>query len=81
MVFKLRLSDPMVFYTGFRSGVFQLTVLCNLFIAYNGIILNTINEKMLKECVNQDIIDEFIRISPIAWAHVAFSGKYSFKKK
>lgn len=35
---------------------------------------------MLKENVNQDIIDEFIRISPIAWAHIAFTGKYRFKK-
>ena len=35
---------------------------------------------MLKDGVSQDIIDEFIRISPIAWAHIAFTGKYSFKK-
>ena len=35
---------------------------------------------MLKEGVSQNIIDEFVRISPIAWAHIAFTGKYSFKK-
>ena len=35
---------------------------------------------MLKEGVSQDIIDKFARISPIAWAHIAFTGKYSFRK-
>ncbi len=25
-------------------------------------------------------IDKFARISPIAWAHIAFTGKYNFKK-
>jgi hypothetical protein len=35
---------------------------------------------MLKEGVSQAIIDEFARISPIAWIHIAFTGKYNFKK-
>jgi hypothetical protein len=35
---------------------------------------------MLAEGVSQDIIDKFARISPIAWAHIAFTGKYNFKK-
>ena len=39
-----------------------------------------IYEKMLEEGVSQDIIDEFLQISPIAWVHIAFTGKYSFKK-
>ena len=30
--------------------------------------------------VLQEIIDKFARISPIAWAHIAFTGKYSFHK-
>jgi hypothetical protein len=25
-------------------------------------------------------IDEFARISPIAWSHIAFTGKYNFRK-
>lgn len=46
----------------------------------NCIILNTVYEKMVKEGVSQEIIDEFARISPIAWAYIAFTGKYNFKK-
>ncbi|ERH41126.1 hypothetical protein N751_17440, partial [Legionella pneumophila str. Leg01/11] len=55
-------------------------LVANCIIAYNAIILNTIYEKMLKEGVSQEIIEEFARISPIAWAHIAFTGKYNFKK-
>lgn len=35
---------------------------------------------MLAEGVNQKIIDKFARISPIAWTHIAFTGKYNFRK-
>lgn len=52
----------------------------NCIIAYNTIILNAIYEKMLEKGVDQKIIDEFSRISPIAWAHIAFTGKYNFRK-
>lgn len=52
----------------------------NCIIAYNTIILNTLYEKMLKEGVHQKIIEEFARISPIAWGHIVFTGKYNFKK-
>lgn len=55
-------------------------LVANCIIAYNSIILNAIYEKMLKEGVSQEIIDEFARISPIAWVHIAFTGKYNFKK-
>ena len=34
----------------------------------------------LTRSVSQAIIDEFARISPIAWSHIAFTGKYNFKK-
>ncbi len=30
--------------------------------------------------VKPAIIEEFARISPIAWGHIAFTGKYNFKK-
>ncbi len=63
-----------------RVSAHAVRLVANCIIAYNGIILNTIYEKMLKEGVSKDIIDKFIRISPIAWAHIAFTGKYSFKK-
>ncbi|WP_339057663.1 Tn3 family transposase [Candidatus Regiella endosymbiont of Tuberolachnus salignus] len=55
-------------------------LVANSIIAYNAIILNTLYEKMQAEGVSQTIIDEFVRISPIAWAHIAFTGKYNFKK-
>lgn len=55
-------------------------LVANCIIAYNSIILNTVYEKMVKEGVSQEIIDEFARISPIAWAYIAFTGKYNFKK-
>ncbi|CAM3011710.1 hypothetical protein [Legionella worsleiensis] len=28
----------------------------------------------------KEIIDEFARISPIAWIHILFTGRYSFNK-
>ena len=43
-------------------------------------MLNTIYEKMFQEGVSQEIIEELARISPIAWVHIAFRGKYNFKK-
>ena len=43
-------------------------------------ILNSVYEKMLVNGVSQEIIDEFTRISPIAWTHMLFTGRYSFKK-
>lgn len=55
-------------------------LVANCIIAYNSIMLNTIYEKMLKEGVSQEVIEEFARISPIAWVHIAFTGKYNFKK-
>jgi TnpA family transposase len=55
-------------------------LVANCIIAYNSIILNTIYEKMIKEGVSQNIIEEFLRISPIAWAYIIFTGKYNFRK-
>lgn len=37
-------------------------------------------DHVIAEGVSQAIIDEFARISPIAWSHIAFTGKYNFKK-
>lgn len=55
-------------------------LVANSIIAYNSIILNNVYEKMIKEKTSEAIINEFARISPIAWAHIAFTGKYNFKK-
>lgn len=63
-----------------RVSAHAVRLIANCIIAYNGIILNTVYEKMTTEGVVQDVIDEFARISPIAWAHLLFTGRYNFKK-
>jgi TnpA family transposase len=55
-------------------------LVANSIIAYNSIILNTVYERMLAAGTSQAIIDEFARISFIAWSHIAFTGKYNFRK-
>jgi len=63
-----------------RIGAHAARLIANCIIAYSSIILNAVYEKMLQDGVAQEIIDEFARISPIAWAHILFTGRYSFKK-
>lgn len=63
-----------------RTSAHAIRIVANCIIAYNCIILNSIYEKMVKDNVSQKIIDEFLRISPIAWIHIAFTGQYNFKK-
>jgi TnpA family transposase len=63
-----------------RVSAHAVRLVANSIIAHNSIILNMIYEQMLAEGVTQEIIDKFARISPIAWAHIAFTGKYNFKK-
>lgn len=58
----------------------DLPPIANCIVAYNSMILNAVYENMLKASVNEEIIVEFARISPIAWVHISFTGKYSFKK-
>lgn len=63
-----------------RVSAHAARLIANCIIAYNSIILNAVYEKMIKDGVAQEIIDEFIRISPIAWVHILFTGRYNFKK-
>jgi hypothetical protein len=42
-------------------------------------MLDILYQKMIAEGAAQSIIDEFVRISPIAWSHITFTGRYSFK--
>ena len=35
---------------------------------------------MLRNGTAQAIIDEFARISPVAWIHILFTGRYKFNK-
>lgn len=36
--------------------------------------------KMIKYGASKDALREFCRISPIAWSHLVFTGRYSFVK-
>ena len=57
-----------------------IRLLANCIIAYNSTLLNNIYQKMLSEGASQSVIDEFIRISPIAWGYITFTGRYNFKR-
>ncbi|MDQ5884450.1 MAG: hypothetical protein QG556_790, partial [Pseudomonadota bacterium] len=63
-----------------RISAHAVRLIANCIIGYNSIILNNIYEKMIEDGVSQAVLDEFARISPIAWAHIVFAGQYSFKK-
>lgn len=63
-----------------RISAHAARLVANCIIAYNSIILNAVYEKMLANGASQEVIDEFSRISPIAWTHTLFTGRYSFKK-
>ncbi len=55
-------------------------LVANCCVAYTATLLNSLYEKMLQRGVSQEIIERFARISPIAWSHISFTGKYNFKK-
>ena len=63
-----------------RISAHSARLIANCIIAYNSIILNAVYEKMVRSGVKQEIINEFARISPIAWVHILFTGRYSFYK-
>ncbi len=63
-----------------RVSAHSARLIANCIIAYSSIILNAVYEKMIQDGVAQVIIEEFSRISPIAWIHILFTGRYSFKK-
>jgi len=67
-----------------RISAHAARLVANCIVAYNALILNTVYEKMMaegvSEGVSEKIIEEFARISPIAWHHLFFTGRYSFKK-
>ena len=55
-------------------------LVANLIIAHNSTILNILYERLIASGASNAVIDKFIRISPIAWDHVSFTGRYNFKK-
>ena len=63
-----------------RVSAHAARLVANCIVAYNSIILNQIYENMLKSGTLSHALDEFARISPIAWSHILFTGRYNFKK-
>ena len=63
-----------------RVSAHAARLVANCIIAYNSMILNSVYKKMLAAGAPQEIIDKFTRISPIAWTHTLFTGRYSFMK-
>ena len=57
-----------------------IRLLANCIIAYSGTMLDMLYRKIIKEEASQFVIDEFVRISPIAWGYITFTGRYNFKK-
>jgi TnpA family transposase len=62
-----------------RISAHVARLVANCIVAYNALILNAVYEKMLAEGVSEKILDEFARISPLAWHHLFFTGRYNFK--
>ena len=63
-----------------RVSAHAARLVANCIIAYNSMILKSVYEKMLTAGAPQKIIDKFTRISPVAWTHTLFTGRYSFMK-
>ncbi len=63
-----------------RLSAHATRLVANCIIAYNSIILDAIYEKMREAGVSAEILEEFARISPIAWSHFVFTGRYNFMK-
>ena len=66
--------------TNNRISAHATRLVANCIVAYNSIILNAIYEKMLQKGVTTEVLREFARISPIAWSHLIFTGRYNFTK-
>ncbi len=63
-----------------RISAHATRLVANCIVAYCATILNAVYEKMLRTGTPQAIIDEFARISPVAWIHIIFTGRYNFNK-
>jgi TnpA family transposase len=63
-----------------RISAHATRLVANCIVAYNATILNSIYVKMVKSGASKEALKEFSRISPIAWSHLVFTGRYSFVK-
>ncbi len=61
-----------------RVSAHATRLVANCIVAYNAIILNSIYVKMIKYGASKEALREFCRISPIAWSHLVFTGRYNF---
>lgn len=59
-----------------RISAHATRLVANCIITYNAIILNSIYVKMVKSGASKEALAEFSRISPIAWSHLVFTGRY-----
>lgn len=62
-----------------RISAHAVRLIANCIMAYNTTMLNAIYEKVLTSETEQNNMSEFLRISPIAWSYLLFTGQYSFK--
>lgn len=54
-------------------------LLTNLIIGYNAIILNNIYLQSVKSKQSPEDLKNLLKISPMSWIHIAFTGRYTFK--
>ena len=54
-------------------------LLANIIMTYNAIILNTFYENLCARYGEEKAKRIVSKISPIAWGHLSFTGKYLFK--
>ncbi len=62
-----------------RVSANAVRFVANCIIAYNSTMLNALYQKMITEKASEAVISEFLRISPISWNHIIFTGRYNFK--
>ena len=54
-------------------------LLCNCVIYYNSRLLSACLQQLEREG-NQQALDQLVKLSPVAWQHVNFYGRYTFNK-
>ena len=63
-----------------RISAHASRLVSNCIIAYNATILNDVYLKLVNDNLSNVMIEKFARISPIAWSHILFTGRYNFTK-
>ena len=56
-------------------------LVANFIIAYNATLLNGVYLRLVKKYDEATARSVIANISPVAWSHILFSGRYHFKKK